>query len=180
MQAPPKKKGNTALIIGIVLAVLSVPCIGCIAAVAIPAFVGYLSRAKTAEATAHLEELYRGAAAYYAEEHFAPDGTVLTRCTVGSAITSNVPSAAKTALADVPPSFAALGVTLSDPVYYQYEIVSVPGCDHPAGTPLYSFRAHGDLDADGTRSLFELSAASGSVDGELARSGAILRQSELE
>lgn len=163
----------------IVIGVLSVPCIGIAAAIAIPAFIGYLARSKAAEAEANLRTLYVGAAAYYADEHLGPDGTVHTRCTVEPATTPNVPGPQKTALGVLSPSFEALGFAPPDPVYYRYEIVSVGGCDHPEGAALYSFRAHGDLDGDGVQSLFELSAESG-LDGELARSPAIYRQDERE
>lgn len=177
--APAKKKRTVALIVGIALAVLSVPCIGCVAAIAIPSFLGYIQRSKSSEVASHLSTLFQGAAAYYAEEHRMPDGTVLTGCTVDSAITPNTPSSTKTALGTLPPSFDALGFQVADPVYYQYEIVSAGGCGHPPSTPLYSFRAHGDLDGDGQRSLFELSA-SGASEGELVRAAGIWRENELE
>ena len=51
-------------------------------------------------------------------------------------------------------------------------IVGVGGCDHRPGEVLYSFRAHGDLDGDGTTSLYELAAGVG-ADGELVRSPTI-------
>jgi type II secretory pathway pseudopilin PulG len=182
--APPPAKKNqkivTLIIAGIALAVVSVSCVGCMAAIAIPAFTRYIRAAKTAEASQRLSELYVASATYYAEEHAAPDGTVLTGCTVSSAITSNTPSGTKSALGPLPPSFEALGVTFVDPVYFQYEIVSAGGCGHPPGTPLYTFRAHGDLDGDGTRSLFELTAESGSAPGELVRRPGIARQNETE
>jgi type II secretory pathway pseudopilin PulG len=177
---PAKKKRSVALIVGIALAALSVPCIGGLAAIAIPSFTGYLRRSKTAEATGHLTTLFQGAAAYYAEEHPMPDGTVLTGCTVDSAITPNAPSSTKSALGTLPPSFDALGFYAADPVYYQYEIVSAGGCGHPPSTPLYSFRAHGDLDGDGEQSLFELSAAGTSGGDELMRAPGIWRENELE
>lgn len=180
MQAPPKRKGSlTPVIVLIVLGALTIPCVGILAAVAIPSFIGYLRRSKTAEAEQNLRSLYAGAAAYYAEEHVGPDGTARTRCTVGPAVTSNVPGPQRTVLSDLPDSFSALGFAPYDPVYFRYEIVSVPGCDHPDGTPLYSFRARGDLDGDGATSLFELTAES-ELDGTLTRSRGIYREDELE
>ena len=180
---PEKKKSNKGLIIALSLVAvvfLAVPCIGILAAIAIPAFVGYLSRAKTAEAETHLNALYQGAASYYAEEHHEPGGEVLTACAVGSAITPNTPFSGKTALS--PPlgePFEALGFAPADPVYYRYEIVGVGGCGHAPGDSLYSFRAIGDLDGDGTTSLFEMSAAA-SPDNELMRAPGIYRVNELE
>jgi hypothetical protein len=159
--------------------------VGIGAAVGIPAFVDYQQRAKTAEAEANLASLYHAAAAYYAEERLvrtvASSPSSPTRCTVASAITSNSPGPERTVLdwTVEPESFGALGFVIADPVYYQYEIVSVGGCDHSPGTPLYSFRAHGDLDGDGVRSTFELSAGS-DANGELYRAPGIYRVNELE
>ncbi len=178
--APPKKKRSlTPVIVLIVLGALTIPCVGILAAVAIPAFLGFIRRSKTAEAEQNLRSLFSGAAAYYAEEHVGPDGTVRTRCTVGPAITGNVPGPQRTQLSDVPESFSALGFTPYDPIYFRYEIVSVPGCDHPDGAALYSFRAHGDLDGDGVTSLFELTAES-DLAGDLSRPLSISRQDEFE
>ncbi|MCA9608896.1 MAG: hypothetical protein KC619_25000, partial [Myxococcales bacterium] len=69
-------------------------------------------------------------------------------------------------------AFEAIGFVIDQPVYYRYEIVGVGGCDHRPGEVLYSFRAHGDLDGDGTTSLYELAAGVG-ADGELVRSPTI-------
>lgn len=179
--APAKKKksGGLTLLVILVLAGLAACCVLAMAAVAIPQLVHYLASAKTAEAEANLRTLYAGAAAYYAREHVGPDGTVRTRCTVAPAVTSNTPGPGKSLLGPLPESFRAIGFEPLDPVYYQYEIVSVPGCDHPDGTPLYTFRAHGDLDGDGVRSLYELTASS-ALDGTLERSPTVTARDGLE
>ncbi len=178
--SPQKKSNKTVLVIaGIILVpLLTLCCVGGIAAVAIPAFSKYMRRAKTAEARAQLESLYQGAASYYAEEHVQPDGTFATGCTVSSSVTPNVPSPEKAVLGPLSPSFEALGFAPADPVYYQYEIVGVPGCGHPPGTPVYTFRARGDLDGDGDTSTFELTATAGGT--ELTRAPALARTNELE
>lgn len=181
--APPKKKmsgGVIALIAAGVLLVLIVPCIGITAAIAIPAFVGYLRRAKVSEASANLSNIYQGAAAYYREEHIGPNGETLVGCTVPSARTSNEPGPAKSTLAIEPgSSFEAIGFAPIEPVYYQYEIVSVGGCGHGPNESLYSFRAHGDLDGDGVQSLHELAAGS-DAQNEPTRAAGITTENELE
>lgn len=181
MQPAPKKsrRGLWILVSIAVVFGLGVPCVGITAAVAIPAFTRYTRHAKTAEAEAKLRELYMGAAVYYQEEHVGPAGNMLTGCTVASAITPSAPSATRAMLGPRPASFDALGFVASDPLYYQYEIVGVPGCGHPAGSPLYTFRAHGDLDGDGTQSLFELSAGS-DANGELYRAPGLFLSNETE
>lgn len=172
VQKSEKKKGGgyVGLIVVIALCVLSVPCVGVLAAVAIPAFVGYLARAKTAEATANLSAMARAAGGYYESEQLAGGfgGAPLTACAVGSGATTNVPGPQKTMLEPLGEPFDAIGFGLYDPVYYQYEIVGVGGCGHTAGEALYSFRAYGDLDGDGVTSLFEITATAG-ADGTLER-----------
>ncbi|CAG1001483.1 hypothetical protein GPROT1_03927 [Gammaproteobacteria bacterium] len=182
MAAPPKKtsKGTIVIISVVVLAVLAVPCIGVIAAIAIPSFIGYTRRAKTAEAETNLRSIFQGAAAYYVEEHPGPGGTTLTGCTVSSERTSNEPGSFKTMLSIAPgSSFDALGVAPMDPVYYQYEIESAGGCGHGPNEALYTFRAHGDLDGDGTPSRFELTAGSDPAN-ELFRAPEVDRENEVE
>lgn len=179
----PKKKmsgGVIALIAAGALLLLVVPCIGITAAIAIPAFIGYMQRAKVSEASSNLSVLYEGAAAYYREEHIGPNGETFAGCTVPSARTSNTPGPGKTVVTIEPgSSFDALGFAPMDPVYYQYEIVSAGGCGHGPNENLYSFRAHGDLDGDGTPSLFELAAGSDGSNEPMRASG-IYSESELE
>jgi hypothetical protein len=69
-----------------------------------------------------------------------------------------------------------------NPSYFRFEIDN-PGslqCHIPANTaPIYNLRAVGDLDADGTTSLFEVSVASTS-DNELYRSRGFYIANESE
>jgi len=168
------------------LCVISTLCVGVGAAIGIPAFVEYTTRSKTVEASSNLRNLYTGAAAYYSDESWGSarvnaGGAAQTACAVESAITPTSPGPNKYMLdpSSVPESFTALGWTPSDPLYYQYEIVSVGGCGHSAGENLYSFRAYGDLDGDGTTSMYELTAGV-DANGELYRSPGIYTEQELE
>ncbi len=179
-----KREGFTLIELMIVVAI-----IGILAAIAIPAFIGYLTRSKTSEATSNLKNLFTAAAGYYSNENWETRGVVAagttaatSQCTVAAATSTNTPTNGKTAIDWTlePASFVDLGFTIADPVYYQYVINgSTDGCGRAPNTALYSFQAIGDLDGDGATSLYEISAGS-SPSNELRRAPGIYRQNELE
>lgn len=150
---------------------IAVCILGILAAIAIPAFVGYVRRSKTSEATTNLNSLFKSVATYYLS-----DGTANARgiaaparvhCLVaGDGPLPAAPGANKQAFS-WPAGHAGgfghsgLGWTISDFVYYSYTIFSPTSiCNLPPVFVVYSLRASGDLDGDGTRSTFELSVAS--------------------
>lgn len=181
MEAPgPAKKTNknTMLIVGclVALPLLVISC-GCLASTAIPAFLGFVARSKSSEAQMMLQAMAQGATLYYNDEHPTAAGSAEIRCTVDSAA-MGVPGSEAT-LDATNPSFDALHIGSADPHYYRYEIDSggASRCGAEPG-PLYTLRAIGDLDGDGTTSLFELTL---SVDasGEVTR-GQIAERNPLE
>lgn len=162
-----------------------VAIIGVLAAIALPAFIGYMRRAKASEAPSNLKMLFTSAATYYSQGR-TTQGTSATAsgsCTVGS--TSGTLPATPNAdkqLVDflTEANFHALFFEVSDPIYFGYGIASAgSSCDWTGNTPLYSFYAEGDLDGDSTKSLFELAVGS-NPNNELYRAPGFYVTNELE
>jgi len=178
-----KKAGFTLIELMIVVVI-----IGILAALAIPAFVGYIRRSKTAEATTNVRNLFQGAAAYYQQENFtsamvvrAGAATASVACTVAPQNTPNAPTVAKTQVVfGGLMSFSAIGFSVGDPIYYQYQItMSTDMCGNLVGMDFYEFNALGNLDGDGITSTFALGAGSDG-DNNLIRSPGFYITNELE
>ena len=153
-----KKSGFTLIELMIVVAI-----IGILAAIAIPAFMGYVQRAKTSEAGANLKSIFTGAASYYSEEHWATrslgttgTGVASTFCTVEDGDSGNAANtnSQKTAVDwNGVSAFRAIGFGVSDPVYFRYRLTGpgdACGGSVTAGTVIYDFNASADFDGNGT------------------------------
>ena len=156
-----------------------VAIIGILAAVAIPAFLKYIRRSKTIEATMNLRKLFDSSVAYYGAERSTTGGTTIAKAfpdsggpSPGATATAAccgqkgdrcVPSATNFS-AD---TWSALNFSVDDPFYYVYQYTS-SGTETAAK---FNASAFGDLDCDSIQSTY---SRMGSVMADKSVSGSSL------
>ncbi|HVZ37055.1 MAG TPA: prepilin-type N-terminal cleavage/methylation domain-containing protein [Polyangiaceae bacterium] len=171
--------GFTLIELMIVVAIL-----GVLAAIAIPAFVTYVRRAKTVEATENLSKMFDAAASYYLRERAASgiSASMQLHCIPSDGTDSITPNAQKQSGSSLGGGFSAsngIGFQLATR-YYKYTMTGgTPGCSTAADTPAHLLTATGDLDGDSSTSTFQLATGTSSAN-ELYHATGFYIQSETE
>ncbi|HKE15846.1 MAG TPA: prepilin-type N-terminal cleavage/methylation domain-containing protein [Kofleriaceae bacterium] len=172
-----------------------VAIIGILAAVAIPAFMKYIKKSKTTEATTHVQKIYLGARTYWmdrntqegaivADQPQFPEPSIATRvasttCCAGGGAQEKCPPEAALWAGE---PWKSLKFSMDDPHYYgyRYTVANNTAAAGGQGSEFTAF-AEGDLDCDTTFSRFSMYGVVNSVyaDGP-AGSAAVSRTDELE
>ena len=175
-------KGFTLIELMIVVAI-----IGILAAVAIPAFMKYIRRSKTSEATMNIRKMFDSSVSYFNEEQANRKGQILPRQFPAEQVAptkekwgdvcKNKDSQKFQPDADTwdNATWQALNFAVEDPFYYRYEYDS----EGTGAGAKFTARANGDLNCDGTESTFE---RIGTVDAENNINGGagLFTKNELE
>jgi type IV pilus assembly protein PilA len=145
-------KGFTLIELMIVVAI-----IGILAAVAIPAFMKYIRRSKTVEATMNVRKMFDSSVSYYEAEHSDKTGAILgkqfptnaaltpgTTCCLAKGSIGGKCKPDPTTFQDKNGAWSALNFSVDDPYYFQYQYDSA--ATDTAAT--FSAWAFGDLDCD--------------------------------
>ncbi len=153
-----------------------------------PTFFKQVRLSKVSEATEQLARMHQAAATYYEQTRLV-DNHLRSGCLPGSAgptpvVPSAVPVVVDFANGNQPghETWSALGLEPIEARFSYAIIVKQPGCAprKDAPSPLVLFRAEGDLDGDGERSLVERAAVASPDERSLTPYGTLKVERRVE
>ena len=178
-----KEKGFTLIELMIVVSI-----IGILASVAIPAFLKFIRKSKTSEASINLQAISNGANSWFDAEHANSGGDPLAKhfpstsspTNVGASTSQNpnvapcvatgTPQYAKNAGRWGTEPWKSLKFGINSAHYFRYQY----GTAGTGKSSKYFVAASADLDCDNSHSTFYLFATVNSITGEVERSNVVI------